>query len=55
MRVQVLSEKTGVSIGRIYQLARKLNRLPTEEEILERKGKVGRPQKYKEKRNVWED
>ena len=51
MRVQILSEKTGVSVGRIYQLARQLNRLPTEEEILERKGKVGRPCKYKNEDN----
>ena len=46
MTPKELSQKTNVSIARVYQLARKLNRLPTVEEILERKGKIGAPKKY---------
>ena len=34
----------------VYQLAKKLGRLPTVEEIESRKGKRGRPKKYK-----WEE
>mgnify|MGYP001041027054 CR=1 FL=1 len=45
MTVKELSEKTGKSQAAIYNLARKLGRLPTEKEILSQKS--GRPQKYK--------
>ena len=47
MTVQELAEKANVSERRVYQLAKKLGRLPTVAEIEERKGKRGRPQKYK--------
>lgn len=48
MTVQELAEKTNVSQGRVYQLAKLLGRLPTVSEIEERKDKKGRPKKYKE-------
>ena len=47
MTPKELANKTNVSLARVYQLAKKFNRLPTVEEILEKKGKVGRPAKYK--------
>jgi DNA-directed RNA polymerase sigma subunit (sigma70/sigma32) len=47
MTVQELAEKANVTERRVYQLAKKLGRLPTVAEIEERKGKRGRPQKYK--------
>jgi predicted ArsR family transcriptional regulator len=47
MTVQELAEKANVTERRVYQLAKKLNRLPTVEEIEARKGKRGRPKKYK--------
>ena len=46
MTVQVLAKKANVTERRVYQLAKKLGRLPTVEEIEERKGKRGRPKKY---------
>ena len=46
MTVKEIAEKTGRSIDWIYMLARKLGRLPTIEEVEERKGKRGRPPKY---------
>lgn len=48
MTVQELAEKTNVTEARVYQLAKKLGRLPTVEEIESRKGKRGRPPKYKQ-------
>lgn len=42
--VQELIDKTGRSKTAIYRLAKKLGRLPTVEEILNRKN--GRPNKY---------
>lgn len=48
MTAQELAEKAGVSRRRVYQLAKQLGRLPTIDEIVSRKGKRGRPQKYKE-------
>ena len=50
MTVQELAEKANVTERRVYQLAKKLGRLPTVEEIESRKGKRGRPKKYK-----WEE
>lgn len=50
MTVQELAEKANVTESRVYQLAKILGRLPTLEEIEERKGKRGRPRKY-----VWLD
>jgi sugar-specific transcriptional regulator TrmB len=48
MTVQELAEKAKVSSRRVYQIAKELGRLPTVEEIESRKGKRGRPKKYKE-------
>lgn len=50
MTVQELAEKANVTERRVYQIAKKLGRLPTVEEIESRKGKRGRPKKYK-----WEE
>ena len=50
MTVQELAEKSNVTERRVYQLAKKLGRLPTIEEIEARKGKRGRPKKY-----MWEE
>ena len=50
MTVQELAEKANVTERRVYQIAKKLGRLPTVEEIEARKGKRGRPKKYK-----WEE
>ena len=46
MTPKEIAEKTNVSQARVYQLAKKLGRLPTVEEIEARKGKKGRPAKY---------
>lgn len=46
MTVQEIAEKANVTERRVYQLAKKLGRLPTVEEIESRKGKRGRPKKY---------
>lgn len=46
MTVKEIAEKANVSERRVYQLAKKLGRLPTVEEIEERKGKRGRPKTY---------
>lgn len=46
MTVQELAKKSNVTERRVYQLAKKLGRLPTLAEIEERKGKRGRPKKY---------
>lgn len=49
MTVNELSKKCGCSRTWIYAIAKKLGRLPTEEEVNARKGKVGAPIKYKSK------
>ena len=46
MTVQELAEKSNVTESRVYQIAKRLGRLPTVEEIESRKGKRGRPKKY---------
>ena len=46
MTVQELAKKANVTERRVYQIAKKLGRLPTLGEIEERKGKRGRPKKY---------
>lgn len=51
MTVKELAEETGVTEARVYQLAKKLGRLPTVDEIESRKGKRGRPKKYRSERN----
>lgn len=50
MTVKELAKKANVTERRVYQIAQKLGRLPTVEEINERKGKRGRPRKYE-----WEE
>lgn len=50
MTVKELAEKANVTESRVYQIAKRLGRLPTVEEVESRKGKRGRPQKYK-----WEE
>lgn len=44
MTIDELVKKTGKSKVTIYKVARKLGRIPTEEEVLNRS--VGRPRKY---------
>lgn len=46
MTVQELAEQANVTERRVYQMAKKLGRLPTLDEIESRKGKRGRPKKY---------
>lgn len=46
MTVKELAEKAKVTEARVYQIAKRLSRLPTVKEIEERKGKRGRPKKY---------
>ena len=48
MRAVEIANKANCSLGRVYQLARKLGRLPTVEELNERKNKRGRPPIYYE-------
>ena len=52
MTVVELAKKTGLSRETIYKLCRKLGRIPTEEEVLNRNKKVGRPCKWGNKDNV---
>lgn len=47
MNARELAEKHGVSYTLIYNMAKKLGRLPTDEEIENRNRKMGRPQKYR--------
>lgn len=49
MTAKKLAEISGVKLWKVYALAKKLGRLPTEKEIEESNNKCGRPQKYKEK------
>lgn len=46
MTVKELAEQANVTERRVYQIAKKLGRLPTLYEIESRKGKRGRPKKY---------
>lgn len=46
MTPKEIAEKANVTERRVYQLAKKLGRLPTVEEIESRKDKRGRPKKY---------
>jgi hypothetical protein len=48
MTVRELAEEANVTERRVYQLAKKLGRLPTLDEIESRKGKRGRPRKYED-------
>ena len=49
MTAKEIAEKCNCSVGWVYAIAKRLGRLPTIEEITERKGKNGRPIKYKSK------
>lgn len=49
MTANELAKKCNCSRTWIYALAKRLGRLPTEDEVNARKGKVGAPLKYKEK------
>lgn len=49
MTVKEIAEKCECSTTWVYALAKKLGRLPTVDEVNERKGKSGRPIKYKTK------
>lgn len=46
MTVKELAKECGCTTSWIYLLAKRLGRLPTVEEVNERKGKDGRPRKY---------
>jgi hypothetical protein len=46
MTVKELAEKCNCTRSWIYLLAKRYGRLPTVEEVNERKGKGGRPRKY---------
>ena len=52
MTVTEFAKKCGCSRTWIYSLAKKLGRLPTEEEVKQHKGKAGRPRKYKFKDEI---
>lgn len=49
MTVNEIAKNANCSTSRVYQLARKLGRLPTIEELNQRKNKRGRPKIYFEK------
>lgn len=46
MTVKEIAEKAGCSLSWVYRVAKSLNRLPTVQEVLDRKKKHGRPPKY---------
>ena len=46
MKAKEIAKAVGCSVAWVYASAKKLGRLPTVEEMLERKGKRGRPQKW---------
>lgn len=48
MTAKEIAKATDTSLSWIYSLRKKLGRLPTVDEVLERKDKKGRPVKYKE-------
>ena len=47
MNAKELAKKHNVSHTIIYNMAKKLGRLPTDEEVENRNRKTGRPQKYR--------
>ena len=47
MNAKKKKKKHGVSHTLIYTMAKKLGRLPTDEEVENRNRKTGRPQKYR--------
>ena len=46
MTAKELAKAVGCSLTWVYVVAKQLGRLPTVEELLERKGKRGRPKKW---------
>jgi hypothetical protein len=46
MTAKDLAKEVGCTQSWVYYVAKQLGRLPTKEELLERKGKRGRPQKW---------
>lgn len=46
MKIKEIAEQAKCSKSRVYQLKNFLNRVPTVEEVVQRKGKRGRPYKY---------
>lgn len=46
MTVKELAKAANCSQARVYQMARTLGRKPTVDELLQRKGKCGRPAMY---------
>lgn len=49
MTAKEIAKATDSKLSWIYDLRKQLGRLPTVEEVLQRKGKKGRPVKYKTK------
>lgn len=49
MTAKEIAKATDTSLAWIYSLRKELGRLPSVEEVLQRKGKKGRPVKYKTK------
>ena len=48
MSAKEIAKVVGCSLNWVYTVAKKLGRLPTVDEMLARKGKRGRPKKWKE-------
>ena len=48
MKPKEIAKQANCSVSRVYQVAKKIGRLPTVEEIANRKNKRGRPTKYSE-------
>ena len=51
MTVKELAKAANCSQQRVYQMAQKLGRKPTVEELVQRKGKCGRPAKHFKQEN----
>ena len=51
MTVKELAKKVGCTPSWVYKKAKQLGRLPTEDELIAVKGKVGRKPKYFNKEN----
>lgn len=51
MTAKELAKSAGCSTSWVYKLAQKLKRLPTLQELAERKNRRGRPKKYNNERS----
>lgn len=49
MTAKEIAKKADCSVSWVYDLRKELGRLPSVEEVMKRKGKKGRPVKYKTK------